>query len=165
MQNDRQLTDLWSWVNNYTGFVFTVGQYKAPVYAMPSSNPPIVSAILSNSNHITTFSGLPFIRYHVGGDYYIRFEIPDFRNPPEVFTVDLHFEKGGTKEDEPLKITIINTPPVIVCPLASEITIYDGQTETINYHATDPENSNLLDTRFVGTQPPPWITMTPGGLF
>ena len=105
----------------------------------------------------------------MGGDYFIRFETPDFRNPPEVFTVKLQFYKCVPSqcytEEEPLQITIINTPPVIVCPLASEITIYDGQTGTINYHATDPENSNLLDTRFVGTQPPPWITLTPGGLF
>jgi len=158
---------LFSLVNNYANFVFTVGQYKAPVYAKPNNNPISVGSILSNSNHITTFAGLPFIQYNVGGDYFIRFETPDFRNPPESFTVFLHFEKccNWYEENEPLQITIINTPPVLDGTLASEIIIYDGQTGTLNYHATDPENSNLLEIRFIGTLPPPWITLTPGGFF
>jgi hypothetical protein len=104
----------------------------------------------------------------VGGDYCIRFETPDFTNPPEVFVVYLNFEKCNPTcytENEPLQITIINSPPVLDATLASEITIYDGQTGTLNYHASDPENSNLLEIRFVGTLPPPWITLTPGGLF
>ena len=148
-------------------FVFTVGQYKGPVYAPPNNNPNSIDAILSNSSHITTFTGLPFIQYNVGGDYFIRFDTPDFRNPPESFTVYLHFGKccSWYFEDEPLQITIINTPPVLDGTLASEITIYDGQTETLNFHANDPESSNLLEVRFVGTRPPPWITLTPGGLF
>jgi hypothetical protein len=104
------------------------------------------------------------MQYNVGGDYLIRFETPDFTNPAEVFGVHLHFEKGYY-EDEPLQITIINSPPVLDGTLASEITIYDGLTGTLNYHATDPENSNLLEIRFVGTLHPPWITLTPGGLF
>jgi hypothetical protein len=65
----------------------------------------------------------------VGGDYLIRFETPDFRNPPEVFTVYLHFVKCPPScyhEDEPLQITIINTPPVLDGTLSSEITIFDG---------------------------------------
>jgi hypothetical protein len=102
----------------------------------------------------------------VGGDYNIRFETLDFRNPPQVFIVHLHFVKcppGCYSEDEPVQITIINTPPVLDGILASEITIYDGQTGTLNFHATDPENSNLLEIRFVGSPPAPWITITPGG--
>ena len=150
--------------------VVTVGQYKAPVYAKPNDNPNSVGSILSSSNHITTFTGLPFIQYNVGGDYFIRFETPDFTNPAEVFTVYLLFEKGYY-EEEPIQITIINTPPVLDGTLASEITIYDGLTGTLNYHATDTENSHLLEIRFEGsplppcTAPPPWITLTPGGLF
>jgi len=68
---------------------------------------------------------LPFIQYHVGGDYFIRFETPDFRNKPEMFTVYLDFEKIY-HEHEPLYITIINTPPVLDGTLASEITIFDN---------------------------------------
>jgi hypothetical protein len=64
-----------------------------------------------------------------------------------------------------VQITIINTPPVLDGILASEITIFDGLTGTLNYHATDPENSNLLEIRYEGTLPPPWITLTPAGLF
>jgi hypothetical protein len=78
--------------------------------------------------------------------------------------VYLNYEKGYY-ESEPVQITIINTPPVLGGTLASEITIYDGLTGTLNYHATDPENSNLLEIRFEGSPPPPWITLTPGGLF
>ena len=115
---------------------------------MPHNNPHTIGSYLSSSNHISTFSGLPFMKYNVGGDYYIRFETPDFTNPPEVFTVTLHFEKDSYYEDEPVQITIINTPPVLDGILASEISIYDGLTGTLNYHATDPENSNLLEIRF-----------------
>ena len=71
-----------------------------------------------------------------------------------------------------MQITIINTPPVLDGTLASEITIFDGLTGTLNYHATDPENSSLLEIRFFGIPPPlwtptpaPWITLTPDGLF
>ena len=65
------------------------------------------------------------MQYNVGGDYLIRFEIPDFTNPPEMFTVLLDFEKGY-HEYENLQITIINTPPVLDGTLASEITIFDN---------------------------------------
>ena len=77
---------MYTWVNgvnNAAVFVFTVGQYKAPVYAHPNNNPNSIGSILSSSDHVSTISGLPFIQYHVGGDYTIRFETPDFRNPPE----------------------------------------------------------------------------------
>ena len=159
---------MYSWVHGLginAEFVFTVGEYKAPAFAQPHNSPDYIGSILSNSAHITTFSGVPFIQYNVGGDYYIRFEIPDFKNPPEEFYVYLHFQKGSGFENEPVKITIINTPPVLDGTLASEITIYDGKTGTLNFHASDPENSNLLEIRFEGTLPPPWITLTPDGLF
>ena len=107
------------------------------------------------------------MQYNVGGDYFIRFETPDFTNLPQVFTVYLHYEKccPWYEENEPLQITIVNTPPVLDGTLASEITIYDGLTGSLNYHASDPENSNLLEIRFSGTLPPPWITLTPAGHF
>ena len=114
------------------------------------------------------------MKYNVDGNYTISFEIPDFTNPAEVFTVSLIFYKCGSQcytEYEPLHITIINTPPVLDGTLASEITIFDGLTGTLNYHATDTKNSHLLEIRFEGspvppcTAPPPWITLTPGGLF
>jgi hypothetical protein len=97
-------------------FVFTVGQYKAPAFAQPRNSPNYIGSILSNSAHITTFTGLPFIQYNIGGDYLIRFETLDFRNPPQVFTVQLHFEKccPWYYEDEPLKIIIINSPPFLI---------------------------------------------------
>ena len=89
----------------------------------------------------------------------IRFETPDFRNGPDFFTIYLLFTKCGSPcytEPEPISITIINTIPVIDNPKASEITIYDGLTDTLHFTATDPENSDLLELRMLGVHPT-WV--------
>jgi hypothetical protein len=66
-------------------------------------------------------------------------------------------------EIEPVNIKIINNPPIINDPKASEMTIYDNLTNSLTFTQTDPEGSDLKKFRLIGSYPS-WVTISDDGI-
>ena len=130
--------------------VLTVGVPHPDVIANPNNSPNTIYHDPLTCFSVSPLGGLgTFVDYGMFGtpNHQIKFQPPSFTTPAQVCTMILKYYKCTSScytEDEPVYVTIINSPPTIEDPKNSDIFVEDGKSISEPYIPADIENSPLL---------------------